>query len=101
MQIAIAYALLGAIIQIGSIIGSRKYGIPFVNLTPVILAHQYFFLQAYTRAPSFTKIWFVTMAITASIATVVGIGVFGDTMSAGKWTGVALIVAGVTCLRVL
>lgn len=91
--------VLAASIQAGVIVLARKYGISFWILVPLIIAHQYFFLSAYSKAPNFILIWFFAAALTSLLALIVGNFIFHDIISWKNYVGIGLIIAGIALTK--
>jgi drug/metabolite transporter (DMT)-like permease len=90
---------VAALVQAVVIVLSRKYGIAFLMLVPLVIVHQYFFLTAYTKAENFTLIWFFVAALTSVVALIIGHFIFHDVVSWQNYVGIALIVIGVTLTK--
>ena len=95
----LSYAILGGIIQLSVIWAMRSMGWPFIWAIPAILAHQYLFITAYSKAPNFVIQWFLTAAITGFASFILGWIVFGDKLSWINAVGMLLIFVGLGMLR--
>ena len=91
---------VGTLIQGLVIVLSRKYGAAFLALTPLIIAHQYFFLTAYTKSENFTLTWFLAAALTSAMALGIGAVVFQDTLTWKSCLGILLILCGIVLTRI-
>ena len=101
MAIYILVASIDAILQIGTIyflranfLGSFVYAIPF------ILAYQFLFLWGYSNAPKFIIIWFITTALTNSLAFLLGYFLWHEQVSLLNIAGIVLIIVGVVFLQI-
>ena len=101
MAIYILVASIAAILQIGTIyflranfLGSFVYAIPF------ILAYQFLFLWGYSNAPKFIIIWFITTALTNSLAFLLGYFLWHEQVSLLNIVGIVLIIVGVVFLQI-
>jgi drug/metabolite transporter (DMT)-like permease len=100
LWLSLLFVALGAVIQGLVIILSRKYGVAFLALMPLIVAHQYFFLTAYTKAGNFTIIWFFSVALTSVTALAVGVLIFHDILTWKSILGILLILCGVVLTKI-
>src|SRR3989344_3468559 len=101
MAIYILVASIATILQIGTIyflranfLGSFVYAIPF------ILAYQFLFLWGYSNAPKFIIIWFITTALTNSLAFLLGYFLWHEQVSLLNIVGIVLIIVGVVFLQI-
>ena len=101
MAIYILVASIATILQIGTIyflranfLGSFVYAIPF------ILAYQFLFLWGYSNAPKFIIIWFITTALTNSLAFLLGYFLWHEQVSLLNIAGIVLIIVGVVFLQI-
>jgi len=101
MAIYILVASIAAILQIGTIyflranfLGSFVYAIPF------ILAYQFLFLWGYSNAPKFIIIWFITTALTNSLAFLLGYFLWHEQVSLLNIAGIVLIIVGAVFLQI-
>lgn len=101
MAIYLLVAGIASLLQIGTIyclranfLGSFIYAIPF------ILAYQFLFLWGYSEAPKFIVIWFITTALTNSLAFLLGYFLWHEQVSSLNIVGIVLIILGVACLQI-
>jgi multidrug transporter EmrE-like cation transporter len=100
MTIYILVVSLAAIIQIGTIYFLRmNFGGSFLYAIPLILAYQFLFLWSYSHAPKFIIIWFITTALTNSLAFVLGYFLWHEQVSFLNIAGVVLIIVGIVFLQ--
>ncbi len=100
MGIYIVAVTIAALVQISTIYILREnilkslfYAIPF------ILVYQLLFLWSYINAPKFTIIWFITTALTNSLAFLVGYFLWKEQISLYNILGVIMVILGVIFLR--
>ncbi len=98
--ISLLFVVLGTLIQGTAVVLSRKYGVAFLALIPIIVVHQYFFLSAYTKSENFTLIWFLAVALTSMMALGIGHLVFSDAFTWKDGLGIFLILAGVVLTKI-
>lgn len=101
MIIYILVASVAALLQIETIyflranfLGSFVYAIPF------IIAYQFLFLWSYSNAPKFIIIWFITTALTNSLAFLLGYFLWHEQVSLLNIVGIVLIIVGVVFLQI-
>jgi multidrug transporter EmrE-like cation transporter len=101
MLIYIFAGIIAALLQIGTIYflrtnfwGSFLYAIPF------ILAYQFLFLWSYAKSPKFIVIWFITTALTNSLAFLVGYFLWNEKVSSWNIAGIILILVGIVFLQI-
>lgn len=89
-----------AFIQIATIyflranfLGSFLYAIPF------ILVSQFLFLWSYSKSPNFIVIWFVTTALTNTLAFLVGYFLYQEQVSLVNILGIIFVIGGVVLLN--
>ncbi|KKR48130.1 MAG: hypothetical protein UT84_C0048G0005 [Candidatus Curtissbacteria bacterium GW2011_GWA1_40_16] len=89
-----------AFIQIATIyflranfLGSFLYAVPF------ILVSQFLFLWSYSKSPNFIVIWFVTTALTNTLAFLVGYFLYQEQVSLLNILGIAFVMAGIVLLN--
>ncbi len=99
-MIYVSAITIAAFLQIGTIYALREnilrslaYAIPF------ILVYQLLFLWSYINAPKFIIIWFITTALTNSLAFLVGYFLWKEQISFYNIIGIILIIVGVVFLR--
>lgn len=97
--IYVCFALVGAIVQGAAVFLMRARGWSFVSMVPLILAHQFLFTYAYTKAPNFILQWFVTAALTALGSFAMGLWLFGDRVTPMSVAGVALVFVGLALMK--
>lgn len=101
MFIYILASTVGAVIQIGTIYLLKQDILKsFIYAIPFILAYQFLFLWSYTKAPNFILIWFVTTALTNSLAFILGYFLYHNHISIWGFVGIILILTGVIFLQV-
>jgi multidrug transporter EmrE-like cation transporter len=101
MAIYIFAIIIAGIIQIGTIYFLRaNFLSSFVYAIPFILAHQFLFLWSYSNAPKFIIIWFITSALTSSLAFLLGYFLWHERVSLLNLVGIVLIVVGVVFLQI-
>jgi multidrug transporter EmrE-like cation transporter len=101
MSIYIIAITIAALVQIGTIYFLRAdFSRSFLYAIPFILAYQFLFLWSYSNAPKFIIIWFLTTALTNSLAFLVGYFLWHEQISAWNMAGIALIVGGIVLLQV-
>ncbi len=101
MAIYILVVSLAAIIQIGTIYFLRANFLgTFLYAVPFILAYQFLFLWSYSNAPKFIIIWFITTALTNSLAFLLGYFLWHEQVSILNIIGIVLIIAGVVFLQI-
>lgn len=94
-------ASIAAILQIGTIYFLRaNFAGTFLYAIPFILAYQFLFLWSYSNAPKFIIIWFVTTALTNSLAFLLGYFLWHEQLSWLNIVGIVLIVVGVVFLQI-
>ena len=100
MFIYILASILGAFIQIGTIYLLKQDILKsFIYAIPLIILYQFLFLWGYTKAPNFILIWFITTALTNSLAFILGYFLYHNHVSLWGLLGIALIFAGVVFLQ--
>ena len=100
MSIYIGAITIAAFIQIGTIFLLRENILKsLIYATPLILMFQFLFLWSYSNAPKFIIIWFITTALTNSLAFLTGYLVWKEHLSPWNLVGIALIMVGVVLLR--
>ncbi|MBT7443412.1 MAG: hypothetical protein HN790_05535 [Methylococcales bacterium] len=101
MFIYILFAAVAGAAQIGTLYLLKENIIPnHFYATPLILFSQYLFIYAYTNSPSFLTIWFVTTALTSSMAFLSGYFIWGETVNSVNVIGIFSIFLGMSLLRV-
>ena len=101
MFIYLLASTVGALIQIATIYFLKQDILKsFLFAIPFILAYQFLFLFSYTKAPNFIFIWFVTTALTNSLAFILGYFLYHNHLSYWGFAGVALILIGVVFLQI-
>ena len=91
---------VAAVIQLAATYLMRGKDWGFLAVLPFILLAQFCFMTSYTRAPSFISIWFFTTAITNILSLALGLALFHEKLTLINYAGVAMILIGVTLLRV-
>lgn len=101
MSLYILSVTIAAFLQIGTIyflrasfLGSFLYAVPF------ILAYQFLFLWSYSKAPNFIVIWFVTTALTNTLAFLVGYLLYQEHVSIWNLFGVSFVLVGIILLNI-
>jgi|GEM_PF-2212508 len=101
MAIYIFVASIAAIIQIITIYFLRSNFLSgFLYAIPFILAYQFLFLWNYSNAPKFIIIWFITTALTNSLAFLLGYFLWHEQISFLNIVGMVLIIAGIAFLQI-
>ena len=101
MSIYILSVSVAAVLQIATIYLLRENILKSLFYAiPLILAYQFLFLWSYQKAPKFIIIWFITTAITNSMAFLVGYFFWKERVSVFNIIGIALIIGGAMLLRV-
>ena len=101
MFIYVVAVTLAAFIQIWTIYFLRgNFLKTFLFAVPLILIFQFLFLWSYSNAPKFITIWFLTTALTNSLAFLTGYFLWKEQTSVWNLVGIALIVLGVFFLRI-
>ncbi|HXS15194.1 MAG TPA: hypothetical protein VN711_03635 [Candidatus Saccharimonadales bacterium] len=101
MFVYIIASTIGAFIQIGTIYLLKEDILKsFLYAIPLILAYQFLFLWSYTKTPNFLFIWFITTALTNSLAFVLGYFLYHNHLSLWGFLGIVLILAGVIFLQI-
>ena len=72
----------------------------FVFAIPVILIFQFLFLWSYSTAPKFIVIWFVTAALTSTVALLISYFVFKEQITVWNALGIFLIFVGLYFLHI-
>lgn len=99
-MIYIIVIVVAALLQLGTIYFLRERSFQnLLYLTPVVLIYQGLFLWVYSSAPKFTIIWFITMAVTSSLAFFIGHFIWEEQISWYNIIGIALIILGVVLLK--
>lgn len=100
MFLYISAIIAAAFIQVGTIyilranfLGSFLYAVPF------ILVSQFLFLWSYSKSPNFLVIWFVTTALTNTLAFFVSYFLYQEQVSVWNILGIAFVMAGVALLN--
>jgi len=100
MTLYILAITAAAFIQIATIyflranfLGSFLYAVPF------ILVSQFLFLWSYSKSPNFLVIWFITTALTNTLAFLVGYFLYQEQVSLWNIFGIVFIMAGVALLN--
>jgi len=100
MSVYIVAVTIAAFLQIGTIYLLRENILKSLAYAiPMILVYQILFLWSYSNAPKFTVIWFITTALTNSLAFLVGYLIWKEQVSVYNIIGIALIIAGVALLK--
>ncbi len=100
MSIYITAITIAAFIQIGTIFLLRENILKsLIYAIPLILIFQFLFLWSYSNAPKFITIWFITTALTNSLAFLAGYIIWKEDVSPWNLVGIALIMVGVVLLR--
>lgn len=101
MFIFILTSTVAAFIQIGTIYLLKQEILKsYLYAIPLILAYQFLFLWGYTKAPNFLLIWFVTTALTNSLAFILGYFLYHNHISIWGLVGIVLIFTGVIFLQI-
>lgn len=66
---------------------------------PMILVYQILFLWSYSNAPKFIVIWFITTALTSSLAFIAGYFFWKEHISIYNLIGIVCIMIGIGLLR--
>ncbi len=91
---------IAAFLQIGTIYLLRDNILKSLLLaSPLILIFQFLFLWSYAHAPNFLVIWFITTAVTNSLAFLAGYLIWKEHLSPWNLVGLVLIMVGVVLLR--
>jgi multidrug transporter EmrE-like cation transporter len=72
----------------------------YIYAIPLILSYQFLFLWGYTKAPNFLLIWFITTALTNSLAFILGYFLYHNHVSVWGLIGVTFILTGVVFLQI-
>ena len=100
MSIYIVAVIIASFLQIGTVYFLRGNFIKsFLFTIPFILLYQFLFLWSYSNAPKFTIIWFITAALTSSLAFAVGYFLWKEQISVWNLVGIILVVVGIFFLR--
>jgi len=100
MFIYILLVSIAALIQIATIYLLRQQILQsLLWAIPLIIVCQLLFLYSYSKAPKFLLIWFITTAITNSLAFLVGYFVWKEQVSWYNLVGVGIILLGIFLLR--
>jgi drug/metabolite transporter (DMT)-like permease len=101
MLVYILAAAIAALLQIGIIYFLRiNFWESFLYAAPLILAYQFLFLWSYAKSPKFIIIWFITTALTNSLAFLVGYFLWHEQISAWNIAGIIMIFAGIIFLQI-
>lgn len=100
MFVYISAITVAAFLQIGTIYLLRENILKSIAYAiPMILVYQLLFLWSYSSAPRFIIIWFLTTALTNSLAFLAGYFFWKEHVSIYNIAGIAFIIAGVMLLR--
>lgn len=66
---------------------------------PIILIYQLLFLWSYSNAPKFIIIWFITTALTSSLALLAGYFIWKEYLSIYNIIGITLIAIGIALTK--
>ena len=101
MPIFVLGVVLGALLQIGTIYLLKQEILKsYIYAVPLILGYQFLFLWAYTKAPNFLLIWFITTALTNSLAFILGYFLYHNHISLWGLVGITLILTGIVFLQI-
>lgn len=101
MYIYIVAVVVAAFFQIGTIYLLRENIFKsFIYTIPLILIYQALFLWSYSNSQKFIVIWFITTAITNSLAFLVGYFIWKENVSLYNIIGISIIIVGVMLLRI-
>jgi len=101
MFIYILSSTIGAFIQIGTIYLLKQEILKsFIYAIPLIVAYQFLFLWSYTKAPNFILIWFITTALTNTLAFLLGYFLYHNHVSVWGFVGIVSILMGVVFLQI-
>jgi len=101
MLIYIIAIVVAAFLQIGVIYFLRaNFFSSFLYAAPLILTYQFLFLWSYAKSPKFIIIWFITTALTNSLAFLVGYFLWHEQISAWNIAGIIMIFAGIIFLQI-
>ena len=101
MSLYIVLVLIAAFIQIAVIIILREdFFKTLIYAIPLILISQLLFLYSYSNAPKFILIWFITTALTSTLAFVTGYFLWKENISIYTIIGIILIITGIFLLKI-
>ena len=101
MFIYLLASTVGGLLQIATIYLLKQDILKsFLFAIPFILAYQFLFLFSYTKAPNFILIWFITTALTNSLAFFLGYFLYHNHLSSWGFAGITLILVGVVLLQI-
>lgn len=96
----ISVAIVAGFLQIATIYFLKTNFLGrFLYVIPVILVYQFLFLWNYSKAPNFIIIWFVTIALTGTLAFLVGHFLYQEHVSLLNLFGIGFIMVGIVFLN--
>jgi len=101
MGIYILAITVAALLQLSTVYFLRDNFLRhFIFAIPAILIFQFLFLWSYSTAPKFIIIWFITAALTSTLALIISYFVFKEQITVWNALGILLIFSGLYFLHI-